>query len=150
MPYNTAKVYRMIHKDKNYNLLIDTINEIQEELDYKKLEEKIDSLFFRSKISSSYLKGTPYLKKAAIYCYYDENILYDNNLIAMYDKIALHETTKHIKGKNVLWSLESLIDSYQKRVNKSLLSSYFSGYEDNRGLTPKYLLELLTIELKKQ
>ena len=145
-PYNTAKVYRIMPKPLDYYELIKTINDIQGMLEYERIEKNIDEIFFESKLAAPCLKGTNYLKQAAIYCYYDEELLYDLN--SVYDKVAKDNYFKHINGKNVLWSLQSLIGSYQKNTNKDFLSSYFLYYDDSRDLTPRYLLELLVTQLK--
>ena len=133
-------------KPLDYDELIKTINDIQGMLEYERIEKNIDEIFFESKLAAPCLKGTNYLKQAAIYCYYDEELLYDLN--SVYDKVAKDNYFKHINGKNVLWSLQSLIGSYQKNTNKDFLNSYFLYYDDSRDLTPRYLLELLVTQLK--
>ncbi|MBP3254919.1 MAG: response regulator [Clostridia bacterium] len=146
LPYDTSKVHRIMPKPLDYELLLKTIYEIQGQLDYNKLEETIDNLFFDSRLAAPYLKGTNYLKQAVVYCYYNEELFKDLN--SVYDMIAEDNFIRKIKGKNVLWSLQSLIDSYEKKVNKELLSSYFIYYDNTMELTPKYLLELIVNQLK--
>ena len=104
-------------------------------------------MFIDLKLINPALKGTNYLKQAIIYCYNDGDLLY--NISTVYEMIAQDNFIKHIKGKNVLWSLESLIDAYEKSVSSGFLGSYFVYYDDSKNLTPKYLIELIVVHLWK-
>jgi hypothetical protein len=63
--------------------------------------------------------------------------------------VATDNTIYNVKPKNVLWSLESLINTYEKSVDNRFLSSFFIYYDETRNLTPKYFIELIVIYLKK-
>lgn len=146
-PYNTSKVFRIMPKPLEYDELIETIYEIQGILDDEKLEEEIENIFLDLKLTDFSLKGLDYLKKSVFYCYKDEDLLF--NISQVYETIAQDYFLKKIKPKNVLWSLESLIDVYEKNISEGFLSSFFVYYDDNKNLTPKYFIELIVFYLKK-
>lgn len=146
IPYKTSKVYTILAKPINYDELLDTIYEIQNNIDLEYLEKTIDDLFYRLRLHIPSSRGVNYLKQAVIYCYSDETLFY--NISQVYTKIACKNPKDKIKAKNVLWSLESLIDTYERSITKEFLSSFFVYYDNNRRLTPKYLIELIVIYLK--
>ena len=146
-PYNTTKLYRVMPKPLDYEKLIETINEAQGIIDSEILEEKIEDLLIDINLTDVSLKGLEYLKKAVFYCYNDENLLF--NISQVYETIAHEYFYKKLKPKNILWSLESLIDAYQKSIDQRFLSSFFLHYDNSKNLTPKYLIELIVYQLKK-
>jgi len=146
--YNTSKVYKIIQKPVNTSELLKTIYEIQNNIDLDNLKKEIDDLFFRLKLLIPSYKGVNYLKQAVIYCLEDEKLFY--NITNVYTLIANKNSYNNIKPQNVLWSLESLIDSYTKNVDKKFLSSILNYFDETRNLTPKYLIELIVINLKNK
>ena len=147
IPYNTTKVYKMFQKPIKHDELIKTIYEMQEIIDIEQLENKIDDLFYNLRLHVLSSKGVTYLKQAVIYCFNDETLFY--NISKVYSMVATDNTIYNVKPKNVLWSLESLINTYEKSVDNRFLSSFFIYYDETRNLTPKYFIELIVIYLKR-
>lgn len=145
-PYNTSQVYRVMQKPIDHSQLLTFINEIQDNIDDEILEIKINEVLAKLKITDSTLKGTDYLKKAIFYCYKNDEM--HKNITLAYEQIARDYFLKKIKPKNVLWSLESLIDVYDKYIDKRFLNSFFLGYDFTKNLTPKYLVDLIVTYLK--
>ena len=145
-PYNTAKIYRILPKPFEFDELIDTINEIQGIIDDDYLENLIDDLFKKLRLYILSSKGIIYLKQAVIFCYKDENLFY--NMSNVYELIAEKNSIKRITPKTVLWSLESLINTYKKSVDDEFLETNLVYYDATRNMTPKYLIELIVIHLK--
>lgn len=145
-PYNTSKVYRIMPKPLDFDKLIDTIYEIKEILNDTLLEEQINDYLLELKLFSPSLKGLDYLKKAIFYCYKDETNL--TNITNVYEMIARDYKAQNITAKKVLYSLESLVDAYCRSINKEFLLSVFTYYDPQKHLSPKYLIELIVVNLK--
>ena len=146
-PYNTAKVYKIIPKPFKMNELIDTINEIQENIDYEYLEKNIDDLFKKLRLPFLSAKGINYLKQAVIFCYYDETLFY--NISEVYEMVAKYYISRNVKPKSVMWSLESIINTYRKGLNHEYLKNTLVYYDETKSMTPKYLIELIVIHLRE-
>lgn len=148
MPYNTSMVYKIMPKPFDFDNLLKNINEIQGVNDANLLKNAIDDLFFKLRLPSLSIKGVDYLKQAVIFCYNDEELFY--NISIVYNMIANNQRGSKVKPKNVLWTLESLTNSYKKCVDNTFLHSMFIYYYDEtRNMTPKYLIELIVIHLKQ-
>lgn len=148
MPYNTSMVYKIMPKPFDFDDLLKNINEIQGVNDANLLKNEIDDLFFKLRLPSLSIKGVDYLKQAVIFCYNNEELFY--NISIVYTMIANNQRGDKVKPKNVLWTLESLTNSYKKCVDNTFLHSMFIYYYDEtRNMTPKYLIELIVIHLKQ-
>lgn len=148
MPYNTSMVYKIMPKPFSFDDLLRNINEIQGDYDANMLKNTIDDLFYKLRLPSLAIKGVDYLKQAVIFCYNNEELFY--NISIVYTMIANNQRGDKVKPKNVLWTLESLTNSYKKCVDNTFLHSMFIYYYDEtRNMTPKYLIELIVIHLKQ-
>ncbi|MBR0491207.1 MAG: response regulator [Clostridia bacterium] len=148
LPYNTARVFRIMPKPFNFDDLARTIYEAKGVLDAEILDKKIDDLFLDLNLYFYASKNVDYLKQAIIFCYNDIKLC--DNLENVYTMIADKDYKGKLKPKNVRWALDSLMNTYKKSIDEKFLESYFIYYWDkNKTITPKSFIEAIVIHLKK-
>ena len=148
MPYNTSRIYKIMPKPFDFNELANVIKKVKGIVNAEILEKRIDDLFLDIKIYFYSSKNVEYLKQAVIFCYNHTELL--DNFENVYTRIADKDFRGNLKPQNVKWALESLINSYRKNIDLKFLELYFEHYWDNtKTLTPKYLIEVIIVHLKK-
>lgn len=147
-PYNTAQVYRIMPKPLDYDKLLETIYEIQENLDDYRLEKEIKTMFLELNLTDTSLKGLDYLKKVVFYCYkYPEM---RTHITLAYEQVIRYYSLNKKKPKNIMWNLESMLKIYEKNISKDFLQSYFYKYDFTRNLSPTYLVDLMVSHLDEK
>ena len=134
--YNTAQVYRVIHKPVDLDYVLKTIKEIPLKntgIDQKRLKELLAEL--RLSIFSTRVQQLI----TAINLAYEKPFLL-NNIKDLYVEVA---KIYNVSPKTIKWSIRTSIDTLNRSVSIDTLCSVFSLKFRPETVTPKYFITLI-------
>ena len=134
--YNTAQVYRVIHKPVNLDYMLQTIKEIpmkNKEINQKELKKLLAEL--RLSIFSTRVQQLI----TAINLAYEKPYLL-NNIKDLYIEVA---KIYNLSPKTIKWSIRTSIDTLNRSVSIDTLCSVFSLKFRPETVTPKYFITLI-------
>ena len=134
--YNTAQVYRVIHKPVDLDYVLKTIKEIPLKntgIDQKRLKELLAEL--RLSIFSTRVQQLI----TAINLAYEKPFLL-NNIKDLYVEVA---KIYNVSPKTIKWSIRTSIDTLNRSVSIDALCSVFSLKFRPETVTPKYFITLI-------
>ena len=134
--YNTAQVYRVIHKPVDLDYVLKTIKEIPLKntgIDQKRLKELLAEL--RLSIFSTRVQQLI----TAINLAYEKPFLL-NNIKDLYVEVA---KIYNVSPKTIKWSIRTSIDTLNRSVSIDNLCSVFSLKFRPETVTPKYFITLI-------
>ena len=134
--YNTAQVYRVIHKPVDLDYVWKTIKEIPLKntgIDQKRLKELLAEL--RLSIFSTRVQQLI----TAINLAYEKPFLL-NNIKDLYVEVA---KIYNVSPKTIKWSIRTSIDTLNRSVSIDTLCSVFSLKFRPETVTPKYFITLI-------
>ena len=134
--YNTAQVYRVIHKPVDLDYVLKTIKEIPLKntgIDQKRLKELLAEL--RLSIFSTRVQQLI----TAINLAYEKPFLL-NNIKDLYVEVAI---IYNVSPKTIKWSIRTSIDTLNRSVSIDTLCSVFSLKFRPETVTPKYFITLI-------
>lgn len=134
--YNTAQVYRVIHKPVDLDYVLKTIKEIplkNKGIEQKKLKESLAEL--RLSIFSTRVQQLI----TAINLAYEKPFLL-NNIKDLYVEVA---KIYSVSPKTIKWSIRTSIDTLNRSVSIDTLCSVFSLKFRPETVTPKYFITLI-------
>ena len=134
--YNTAQVYRVIHKPVDLDYVLKTIKEIPLKntgIDQKRLKELLAEL--RLSIFSTRVQQLI----TAINLAYEKPFLL-NNIKNLYVEVA---KIYNVSPKTIKWSIRTSIDTLNRSVSIDTLCSVFSLKFRPETVTPKYFITLI-------
>ena len=134
--YNTAQVYRVIHKPVDLDYVLKTIKEIPLKntgIDQKRLKELLAEL--RLSIFSTRVQQLI----TAINLAYEKPFLL-NNIKDLYVEVA---KIYNVSPKTIKWSIRTSIDTLNRSVSIDTLCSVFSLKFRPETVTPKYFMTLI-------
>ena len=134
--YNTAQVYRVIHKPVDLDYVLKTIKEIPLKntgIDQKRLKELLAEL--RLSIFSTRVQQLI----TAINLAYEKPFLL-NNIKDLYVEVA---KIYNVSPKTIKWSIRTSIDTLNHSVSIDTLCSVFSLKFRPETVTPKYFITLI-------
>ncbi len=134
--YNTAQVYRVIHKPADFNYILKTIKEIpmkNKGINQKELKDLLAEL--RLSIFSTRVQQLI----TAINLAYEKPYLL-NNIKDLYIEVA---KIYNLSPKTIKWSIRTSIDTLNRSVSIDTLCSVFSLKFRPETVTPKYFITLI-------
>lgn len=134
--YNTAQVYRVIHKPADFNYILKTIKEIpmkNKGINQKELKDLLAEL--RLNIFSTRVQQLI----TAINLAYEKPYLL-NNIKDLYIEVA---KIYNLSPKTIKWSIRTSIDTLNRSVSIDTLCSVFSLKFRPETVTPKYFITLI-------
>ena len=141
--YNTAQVYRVIHKPVDLDYVLKTIKEIPLKntgIDQKRLKELLAEL--RLSIFSTRVQQLI----TAINLAYEKPFLL-NNIKDLYVEVA---KIYNVSPKTIKWSIRTSIDTLNRSVSIDTLCSVFSLKFRPDTVTPKYFITLIVEYFEKE
>ena len=141
--YNTAQVYRVIHKPVDLDYVLKTIKEIplkNKEIEQKKLKGLLAEL--RLSIFSTRVQQLI----TAINLAYEKPFLL-NNIKDLYVEVA---KIYNVSPKTIKWSIRTSIDTLNRSVSIDTLCSVFSLKFRPDTVTPKYFITLIVEYFEKE
>jgi len=132
-----AKVFQVVEKPFEVNLLVSIIYEAVEIANIGKMKSQIELVLSELKFDFSH-KGTQYIKEALLTA--REKKEYYHSFEGMYEILA---KTYSSCPKKVRWNMENAINSVYKLNSQAPFYKVFDNY-DGRKPTPKYLFYLFS------
>lgn len=133
-------------KKRNDFSFLEAINIVSDTLkDTLEIEKNIDTILWRLGFTS-YFKGTIYLKEAILLAYYNNNLLYDMNLLV--DEVAKKYNISN--PKVVRSDMDKSLNNTLDFTDNSNVYSIFGDDYDGRKISLKYLIDLCIRYLEKQ
>lgn len=141
---DVAKIYKILQKPFDYQHLLDTVIQLDNENKYEKLDEMNLHLLFLNLDLNVTSEGVIFLKDAIKECYYFPNLL--GHLDKVLNLVAYKH---HIKPETVRSAIRTTLKplnlyDYTHSPN-SLVSSLF---DTTRNISPKYFLDVVVPYLR--
>ena len=142
---NVEKIYKILYKNFNFDMLGNAVRDICLNHKYLELNETDIKLMLNSLEFNVNSGCTKYLIEAIIQCYYYPYLL--NNLDNVAKVISYQFDVPEDTVKYAFRNSLRPINTYRNSIKGSTLMNLF---DETRNITPKYFLDVITTYLHKQ